>query len=157
MRRWRQAYGIAIHSCYWRRSRGVLGDWVDMGLTSALNWGFMLIWFGLVGMARLPSAKCLANRKLQAISSRQPACKARLDELELDHWMVKFPRREWGAPCQGGGHLTIHFNAACVVCCSLYSKPPFDMEFDWEIKSVYDVIGSLQSQFVLGFTLLVFV
>ena len=42
-----------------------------MGLTSALNWGFMLIWFGLVGMARLPSAKSLANRKLQAISSRQ--------------------------------------------------------------------------------------
>ena len=65
--------------------------------------------------------------------------------------MVDGSKEGMGAPCQGGGHLPIHFNAARVVCWSLYSKPPFDMEFDGEIKSVYSVISSFQSQFVLGF------
>ena len=70
--------------------------------------------------------------------------------------MVDSSKEGWGAPCQGGGNLPIHFNAARVVCWSLYSKPPFDMEFDGEIKSVYYVIGSLQSQFILGFQVVEF-
>ena len=101
-------------------------------------------------------SQCLANHGSLQLS-RIHFKGSRVLHLAALYLMDDASNEGWGALCQGGGHLPIHFNAARVVCWSLYSKSPFDMEFGGEVKSVYYVIGSLQSQFVLGFRLLVFV